>query len=160
MAAAPRATPEHLGSSSARQAGARRGGQCWRSFPGRADQAAVVRAFLIGELSGCPVAEDVVLMADELACNAIRHSRSREPGGLFVVRLWTCPGQSVRVEVADGGGRWASPVNQGDPDDAGEAEWYRYGGRGLRIVAALAAAWGVRGDERGRTVWFTTGWNR
>jgi hypothetical protein len=30
--------------------------------------------------------------------------------------------------------------------------------RGLRIVDALADAWGVSGDVIGRTVWFRAGW--
>lgn len=161
MAAAPRATTTpHLGSSSAGEAEAWLGASSWRSYPGRADQAAVVRAFLAGDLAGCPVAGDVVLMADELVCNAIQHSNSREPGGVFGVRLWARPGESVRVEVADAGGRWPWPDSIGEPDSDGEPDWYRSGGRGLRIVAALAAAWGVRGGEGGRTVWFTARWDR
>jgi hypothetical protein len=54
---------------------------CSRSYPGRPDQAAHVRAFLARVLDGCPAATDVILMADEIAANALLHSHSGEPGG-------------------------------------------------------------------------------
>jgi anti-sigma regulatory factor (Ser/Thr protein kinase) len=125
----------------------------WRSYPARPDQVARVRALLAGMLGDCPAAADVILMADELVTNAVLHSRSHEPGGTFRLRILISDGDSVRIEVADAGGEWASPGGRnGAIDGSG------LGGRGLCIVAALAASWGVEGDETGRTAWFTVGW--
>jgi anti-sigma regulatory factor (Ser/Thr protein kinase) len=105
-------------------------------------------------LADCPSAEDVILMADELASNAVQHSNSRASGGTFGLRVLVRRGESVRVEVADAGGRWARPGLAGGATDGNTL-----GGRGLRIVEVLAVAWGVKGDETGRTVWFTAGWD-
>jgi hypothetical protein len=49
----------------------------------------------------------------------------------------------VLVEVTDQGGPWT-------PDTADD----ELHGRGLLIVSSLAHAWGITGDESGRTVWF------
>jgi len=118
-----------------------------------------VRAFLAGVLAGCPAAADVVLMADELVSNAVQHSDSREPGGTFGVRVQVRNGESVQVEVTDAGGRWASPGSNYEPGRDSATDGYQSGGRGLHIVGALAATWGVRGDETGRTVWFVADWD-
>jgi serine/threonine-protein kinase RsbW len=126
----------------------------WHSYRGSPDQAAVVRAFLTAALADCPAAEDVVLMADELVSNAIQHSKSGEPNGTFRLRLTVRPGTSVRVEVADAGGAWAGQT--GEP----RADEHNLRGRGLRIVGALAAMWGVHGNENSRTVWFTADWDQ
>jgi anti-sigma regulatory factor (Ser/Thr protein kinase) len=131
----------------------------WYSYPGRPDQAARVRAFLARVLAGCPAAEDVILMADELVTNALQHTKSREPGGTFGVRVLVCHGEWVRVEVADAGGRWARPGSVDSSGCDGAADGYRPGGRGLHIVEVLSAAWGVAGDQAGRTVWFTAPWD-
>jgi serine/threonine-protein kinase RsbW len=125
----------------------------WLSYPARPDQIAMVRALLAGMLGDCPAAADVILVADELVTNAVLHSRSHEPGGTFRLRILISDGDSVRIEVADAGGEWMSQSVRN-----GAIEGCDLGGRGLRIVAALAAAWGVLGDETGRTVWFTVGW--
>jgi serine/threonine-protein kinase RsbW len=125
----------------------------WRSYPARPDQVARVRALLAVMLGDCPAAADVILMADELVTNAVLHSKSHEPDGMFRLHILISEGHSVRVEVADAGGEWASPGGRnGVIDDSS------LGGRGLCIVAALASAWGVLGNEAGRTVWFTVGW--
>jgi anti-sigma regulatory factor (Ser/Thr protein kinase) len=154
MAVGPQAATGSL-SPSVGKAATAPPGSCRRSYPGRPDQAAGVRAFLAGVLAGCPAAADVVLMADELVSNAVQHSDSREPGGTFGVRLEVRSGESVQVEVADAGGRWASP----GPGCDTATDGYQSGGRGLHIVGALAATWGVRGDETGRTVWFVADWD-
>lgn len=133
-------------------------GSCWRSYPARPDQVARVRALLAGMLGDCPAAADVILMADELVTNAVLHSNSHEPGGTFRLRVLVCDGDSVRIEVADSGGEWARSGGTERSAWNGAIDGCGLGGRGLRIVAALAAAWGVDGDETGRTVWFTVGW--
>ena len=118
-----------------------------------------MRAFLAGVLADCPVVEDVTLMADELVSNAVLHSDSRKPGGTFELRVKVRRGESVRVEVADAGGPWAGPRSGDYSGCDGAPDGYGSGGRGLRIVEVLAAAWGVSGDETGRTVWFTAVWD-
>src|SRR5882757_9989385 len=59
-------------------------------FPGRPEQAAKVRRAVAGCLSGCPASDDMVLIASELATNAIRHSASKS--AFFTVRVEVLPG--------------------------------------------------------------------
>jgi hypothetical protein len=51
-------------------------------------------------------ADDVILCVSELAANAVLHSNSRRPGGTFTVRIESCPGAYIRIEVEDDGGPW------------------------------------------------------
>ena len=104
-----------------------------RDFPATPDQASGARQFLNVILAGHPAAEDASLCLSELATNAMLHSRSREPGGLFTVRA-LLHGSHLRVEVHDQGGPWLQP-------DLACTD--RQNGRGLLIVDQLTAAWGV-----------------
>ena len=80
------------------------------TFRGRAEEAARVRREIAAYLGACPATDDIVLIADELAANAIIHSRSR--GGTFRVRCQLTSG-SARIEVEDLGGPWR-PRQPGD----------------------------------------------
>jgi serine/threonine-protein kinase RsbW len=114
-------------------------------FRAEAGQVGAARAFLSAILAGCPAAEEAVLCLSELATNAVVHSRSREPGGSFTVRVHL-GAQRLRVEVGDQGGPWQS---------AGRASTDEQAGRGLLIVGHLASRWGCAGHSRtGWTVWF------
>ena len=115
-------------------------------YAGSAGHISAVRADLRELLDGCPMADDMILCASELAANAALHSYSRRPGGRFTVRGEIRPGFYARIEVEDNGGPWtpASP----DPDR----------GRGLDIISALADAWGIEGGHDGRTVWARFNW--
>src|SRR5580704_11464127 len=73
------------------------------TFCGRAEEVSRVRREVAGYLADCPVSDDLVLIADELAANCILHTRSR--GEFFRVRCELSPG-SVRIEVEDMGGPW------------------------------------------------------
>jgi len=96
---------------------------------------------IVGDVDGD---DDVVLVASELAANAIRHSLSGCPGGSFVLEVAEFK-DAWHVRVSDQGG-WTSPMSEtaADGDETG---------RGLPVVIALARAWGVIGDSGGRTVW-------
>jgi serine/threonine-protein kinase RsbW len=113
---------------------------------GRRERARVVRAFVGGVLGpGHSCGDDAVLLASELFANSIRHSDSGLPGETVTVTVTACAGV-VRVEVSDGSGPWV-PEFRPTSDDA-------EGGRGLGLVAGLAARWGCR-RRGGRTVtWF------
>src|SRR5271165_4914762 len=82
------------------------------TYPGHPEQAAAVRARLRELLTTCPVADEVIFCASELAANAAVHSNSRLPGGTFTVRAVVRPGKHVQVEVEDDGGPWTP----GPPD--------------------------------------------
>jgi anti-sigma regulatory factor (Ser/Thr protein kinase) len=118
---------------------------CWRrTFPGSAEQARAVRRFvacLLGD--GCGRLDDVLLAADELVGNALRHTKSGQDGGSLAVRLQV-DGDEVTVSVTDQGGP-SEPV-------AKEAGEWDESGRGLRTVALLATSWGWHGNDRSRTV--------
>ena len=89
-----------------------------------------------------PVDLDVAaLLTSELVTNAIR----REPGPTVTVAI-TCSRAELRVDVHDTSRRL--PVLADAPVDA-EA------GRGLMLVATLAADWGVCRDPAGKAVYFT-----
>jgi anti-sigma regulatory factor (Ser/Thr protein kinase) len=116
------------------------------TYPGRAEQVRAVRADLRGLLDGCPVADDMILCASELAANAVLHSDSATPGGEFTVRVKVSPGDYAWIEVEDNGGPWITAAS--DPER----------GHGLDIIRALAADWGIDGDHRSRTVWARLDW--
>ena len=114
-----------------------------RTYPGLPAQARIVRADLRLLLAGCPAADDVLLLASELAANAIAHSDSGRPGGSFTVRLTHEPGCGVLAEVADQGSTWPGdlPVCAQPP-------------HGLYLLRALSTACGARRDGYSRIVWF------
>ena len=116
-----------------------------RDFPALPGQVREARRFLAGILEGCPAADDAALCLSELAANACLHSRSREPGGRFTVRVQRDDAR-LRVEVTDEGGPWALTAH---------ADAQQPNGRGLLIVSQLATAWGRAGDAgMGWTAWF------
>jgi anti-sigma regulatory factor (Ser/Thr protein kinase) len=114
-------------------------------FRGRPDEVGRARVAVARSLAGCPVADDAVLIASELAANAVVHSGSR--GQFFAVRCLVRR-SSCRVEVEDCGGLWRpGPRDRSRP-------------HGLDLVEALAGPdnWGVAGDSSGRVVWARLTW--
>jgi two-component sensor histidine kinase len=90
---------------------------------------------------------DVITVVAELVGNAIRHARPL-PGD--VVRVaWTARYAGgdlvVEVRVTDGGGGSIPHRRLHDVDSPD--------GRGIAIVEALAARWGVDRDGLGQSVW-------
>ncbi len=122
-----------------------------RTFAGEPGQVAVARKWLGLMIDGFASVDEVVLACSELVANAIMHSDSGLPGGRFTIRL-AISKEFVRVEVLDQGGPWNgrrdSAGGTADPyGDVGQR------GRGLAIVAAITSAWGIVGDQEGRTAW-------
>jgi serine/threonine-protein kinase RsbW len=110
-------------------------------LPSRPDQVRVARAFLASVLAGCPVADEAILCASELASNSILHSDSKKPGGTFTIYA-EMHNDYAWVEVKDDGGTW----NQHAHSDGRP--------HGLGIVNELAADWGIDGDPlTGWIVW-------
>jgi Histidine kinase-like ATPase domain len=121
----------------------------WRRlYPGDRRQLRVLRRWLATLLPACASRDDVVLVAVELATNALKFTSSGR-GGWFGVEIAWC-GQVVRVAVADGGAP-SGPVLIDDP--AGEH------GRGLLMVHALSVRTGVTGDHCGRVMWAEVPWS-
>ena len=116
------------------------------TIAGRAERARVARAFVTGVLGrGHPCGDAAALLVTELFSNSIRHSDSGTPGGVVTVAV-TDGGGVVLVEVTDRSGPGVPALSPADRD----AE----GGRGLHLVAGLAARWGWdRRGSRTRT-WF------
>jgi len=116
-------------------------GLCYSSvYPGRADQVQHVRRALARHLAGCPAADEAILIASELAANAIVHSASN--GQFFTVRAERYP-DYVWVEAEDLGGPWRRRQPDGRP-------------HGLDVIEALTGAdgWGVEDTINGnRVVW-------
>ncbi|MEV4252246.1 ATP-binding protein [Spirillospora sp. NPDC049652] len=94
-------------------------------------------------IDGGDVLEDVTLVVDEFAGNAIRHTASGR-GGKVTIALLRGP-HLIRVEVTDDGADGGRPLLRPSPE--GES------GRGLHIVQALTSDWGHRADGRRTTVW-------
>jgi anti-sigma regulatory factor (Ser/Thr protein kinase) len=118
-----------------------------RTFHGRADQVARVRREIAADLGGCPAADDAVLIASELAANAVTHSASA--GEFFTIRCESSTGY-VRVECEDLGGPW---------------HWHCHGSddrpHGLDIIEALTGPgnWGTETTTDGdRVVWARLSW--
>ena len=121
-----------------------------QSYRGMAGQVRRVRADLAQIAAGCPVVDALVLLASELATNAILHSHSGRPDGTFTVRATLYSGDYAWVEVIDRGGPWIEDKHDDEH------------GRGLSIVAAIAGDdnWGVEGDLASRVAWFRLDWDQ
>jgi CheY-like chemotaxis protein/anti-sigma regulatory factor (Ser/Thr protein kinase) len=83
--------------------------------------------------------DDALLVVSELAANALTHARSS-----YQVRL-SATDHALRIEVDDQG------AGTPEPQPLTETEEH---GRGLHLVGALAASWGMEsGDGGGKMVW-------
>jgi anti-sigma regulatory factor (Ser/Thr protein kinase) len=115
------------------------------TFGGRAEEASRVRREITDYLGNCPAADDMVLIASELAANCILHTRSR--GASFRVRCELSPG-AARIEAEDMGGPWRHRKPGHRP-------------HGLDIVEALTGpdGWGTkRTSDDARVVWARLSW--
>ncbi len=86
---------------------------------------------------------DGALIASELVSNAVRHAPALPSGQLRV--SWFLDEDSYTISVTDGGGL--------DHLSLPTPALRETSGRGLRIVAALAADWGVIPGTATATVW-------
>lgn len=99
-------------------------------------RALVARAVGYGE-----ACDDIELMTSELLANAVRYGE----GDKAQVHVTATPAV-LRVEVHDDG--------RGPLPGSRESDLFDERGRGLLIVAALAARWDLHRDETGTTAWF------
>jgi anti-sigma regulatory factor (Ser/Thr protein kinase) len=90
-----------------------------------------------------PLIDDAVLVLSEIISNALRHARPLASGNLRV--RWDVRGDTVEVEVTDGGG--PTLPHPATPSLSS------LGGRGLGIVSHLVSDWGVRQVLGETTVW-------
>jgi hypothetical protein len=117
----------------------------WRRvFPGHERQLGELRRWLASLLPAGPARDDAVIVACELAGNAIRHTASGQDGWFAAEVTW-------HATIADGGG----PSQPYVIDDPGAEH-----GRGLQLVRGLSVRSGWCGDERGRLVWAHVAWQR
>jgi hypothetical protein len=92
----------------------------------------------LGEADSTTLLGDVLVVISELVQNVTQHT---DGDGELIVSLVT---GSVLVEVGDTDPAFPLPKAA---DPLGD------GGRGLRLIAALARDWGVRTCPRGKVVW-------
>jgi PAS domain S-box-containing protein len=85
-------------------------------------------------------ADDALLLLSETLTNAVQHADG--PIGLHLHRTAT----DLTIEVSDRSPQLPQPRQA--PEDSES-------GRGLLLVRALAAGWGVRPTDEGKTTWFT-----
>jgi anti-sigma regulatory factor (Ser/Thr protein kinase) len=116
------------------------------TLAGRAERARAARAFVSEVLgSGHPCGDVAILLVSEVFGNSVRHSGSGAPGETVTVAV-IAGGGVVRVEVTDRAGPGTPELRPAGCD----AE----GGRGLRLVAGLAARWGWRRCGGRVVTWF------
>ncbi|WP_046469406.1 ATP-binding protein [Allosalinactinospora lopnorensis] len=114
-----------------------------RWFPGHPNSVREVRRFIADRLNTCPRTNDAVLLASELATNALQHTRSAKWSVGFHVTIEHTEGQTVRITIHDAGSHENTPhVTTPEPD--GEH------GRGLHLVNTLATKWGSHVTFSGR----------
>jgi anti-sigma regulatory factor (Ser/Thr protein kinase) len=113
-----------------------------KAFAGRPQTVHLARRFVAATLAAWDLddlSEVACLLTSELASNAVRHV-----GAPYQLALELDPPE-LRVEVVDPSQRL--PVRAENTADSDS-------GKGLILVDALAARWGVRLLSRGKAVWF------
>jgi anti-sigma regulatory factor (Ser/Thr protein kinase) len=86
--------------------------------------------------------EAAVLLTSELVTNAILHARTQVAVTIHQLD------SSLRVSVLDESVE--QPSRRDDTD-------HLAGGRGLKLVEAVATSWGVTPEDQGKAVWFELG---
>ncbi|MFC5829516.1 ATP-binding protein [Nonomuraea insulae] len=90
--------------------------------------------------------DDVVTVISELVTNAVSYTVSGLSGGLVTIEIGQIGDAIAAVAVIDQGATQAPKMRKSSPATCS--------GRGLSIVAALSARWGVREDALGgMAVW-------
>jgi anti-sigma regulatory factor (Ser/Thr protein kinase) len=109
------------------------------AFPATVVSIAQAREFVRSEAAAYPreVVDRAELIASELATNAVRHT-----GSPYSLSITT--DDTLRIEVFDR--NLSPPVLQPKNPHA-------IGGRGLRVIAALAREWGYQSRSNGKVVW-------
>lgn len=116
------------------------------SLTRQAERARAAREFASEVLGpGHPCGDDAVLLVSEVFGNSVWHSGSGAPGETVTVAVRAVDG-IVRVEVTDRAGPGTPELRPAGRD----AE----GGRGLQLVAGLAARWGRRRRGGRMVTWF------
>ncbi|MEV4255360.1 ATP-binding protein [Spirillospora sp. NPDC049652] len=90
--------------------------------------------------------DDLELLASEILTNAVRYTASGRRGGGVDVRF-RVEDEFLRVEVTDDGGARTLP-------HLVESSGWEESGRGLLMVAMLAADWGWSAGPARTAVWF------
>lgn len=113
-----------------------------RKFRCQLDSVPAARRFVRDVLRDQPreTLDAVELMTSELATNCVQHAQTCFELAIDDAR------RQIRVEVRDTG--------QGRPTRQSPSPTDRTG-RGLLIVEAMSASWGIEPSSRGKTVWFT-----
>lgn len=118
------------------------GAEAVLDLPNDLSSVSVARRFVREKLSEWGIDEpsdDAQLVVSELAANALTHADSS-----YRVRILNT-GPALRIEVEDGG------IGTPEPQPLTETEEH---GRGLHLVGALAASWGMdAGETGGKRVW-------
>jgi anti-sigma regulatory factor (Ser/Thr protein kinase) len=122
--------------------GASRGRYCVGTFGGRREQVGQARAFLAAFLGDWARVDDAVLLIGELGANAVVHTGSGEPGGLFTVRA-VLAGSWLRAEVEDQGSSWNGRLQDAECP------------HGLFLLRQLSDRCGTRRSRGGWVTWFT-----
>jgi len=113
-----------------------------RSFSAKAASVPTARRFVRSTLVDLGLSaawEAAELLVSEVVTNAVLHARTE-----FSVEV-LCAGELVRVSVHDRSPVIPKPRTYGADSTTG---------RGMRLVATLAVAWGVDRHPAGKAVWF------
>ena len=111
-------------------------------FPGTRTSVPAARQFTVQSLHALGRWDDdevAQLLVSEVATNVVLHAHSP-----MRITVW-CHDDRPRIEIRDDEPR---RPHRDDPEPLA------VGGRGMLLVDALAADWGVNGNSRGKTVWF------
>jgi serine/threonine-protein kinase RsbW len=114
---------------------------CLGTFRGRREHVGQARAFLAAFLGGWARADDAVLLIGELGANAVVHTGSGQPGGLFTVRA-VLAGPRLRAEVEDQGSSWDGRLEDAECP------------HGLFLLRQLSTRCGTRRGRDGWATWF------
>lgn len=113
--------------------------QTFESHPANVPVARRFVRQVLGDLGADGALDTAQTLVSELVTNAVIHARTA-----FTVRV-SCDGDTVRVSVFDGSRARARVRNYGTDATTG---------RGLRLLDALSADWGVEPHGDGKAIWF------